>query len=147
MSEHGVEVEWVRGGADFGVKYDRTHVWRFDGGVEVPASSAPGLLGDPSRVDPEEAFVAAISSCHMLWFLHLAAERGLVVDRYVDGAVGTMRRDPAGITWITDVDLRPAIEWSGEAPSPADVDALHHASHERCFIANSVRSAITVHGR
>jgi organic hydroperoxide reductase OsmC/OhrA len=146
LSEHCVEVEWIRGGADFGLRYDRAHVWRFDSGIEVPASSAPGLLGDPTRVDPEEAFVAAISSCHMLWFLHLAAEHGHVVDRYVDNAVGTMQRDATGVTWISEVDLRPAIEWSGQAPSSSDVEALHHASHERCFIANSVRSKITVHG-
>jgi organic hydroperoxide reductase OsmC/OhrA len=146
VSEHGVEVVWTRDGRPFGERYDRSHVWRFDGGVEVPASSAPGLWGDPSRVDPEEAFVAAISSCHMLWFLYLAAKRGLVVDRYVDAAVGVMQRTERGVSWITDVDLRPVIEWSGEAPAEEVVVALHHESHERCFIANSVRSRITVHG-
>ena len=147
MSEHTVTVEWDRGGADFGTRYDRSHLWRFDGGVEVPASSAPSLLGDPTRVDPEEAFVAAISSCHMLWFLHLAADAGKVVDRYVDDAVGTMERDATGTTWITEVDLRPAIEWSPEPPTPDEIEALHHESHRRCFIANSVRTTITVHGR
>lgn len=139
-------VAWERGAAAFGPRYDRSHVWRFDGGVEVPASSAPGLLGDPCRVDPEEAFVAAISSCHMLWFLHLAAEAGQVVDRYLDDAVGTMARDDAGTTWITEVDLRPTIEWSDPQPTVDEVDALHHESHRRCFIANSVRTTITVHG-
>jgi organic hydroperoxide reductase OsmC/OhrA len=148
VSEHGVEVVWTRDGRSFGERYDRNHVWRFDGGVEVPASSAPGLSGDPARVDPEEAFVAAISSCHMLWFLYLAGQRGFVVDRYADAAVGTMRRTESRVSWITDVDLRPVVEWSATAPSPSpdEVRALHHESHERCFIANSVRSRITVHG-
>jgi len=144
MSEHTVTVEWERRGATSGLEYDRSHVWRFDSGVEVPASSAPELRGDASRVDPEEAFVASISSCHMLWFLHLAADRGFDAATYTDDAVGTMRRDERGITWISDVELRPRITWTGAAPSPEIVEALHHESHERCFIANSVRTAITV---
>lgn len=147
MSEHIAEVTWERGGSEFGVDYDRTHEWRFDGGVVVPASSAPGLFGDPTRVDPEEAFVAAISSCHMMWFLYLAAEAGLVVDRYADSAVGVMRRTDTQHSWITDVDLRPDIVWSGEPPSVEEIEGLHHESHERCFIANSVKSRITVHGK
>jgi organic hydroperoxide reductase OsmC/OhrA len=147
VSEHVVEVVWERKGADFNERYDRGHVWRFDSGVEVPASSAPGLQGDPTRVDPEEGFVAAISSCHMLWFLHLAAKSDAVVDRYIDKAVGLMQRDAAGVTWITNVDLRPAIDWAGDEPSEADILHLHEASHERCFIANSVRTHITVNGK
>ena len=147
MSEHVAEVAWSREGADFGVDYDRTHEWRFDGGVTVPASSAPALYGDPTRVDPEEAFVAAISSCHLMWFLYLAADAGLVVDSYVDHAVGVMERIGPGQQAITEVDLRPEIEWADEAPSAAVVSALHHESHRRCFIANSVKSHITVHGR
>jgi organic hydroperoxide reductase OsmC/OhrA len=145
VSEHVAHVDWRRDGAPFGRDYDRTHVWRFDGGVEVPASSAPGLFGDPSRVDPEEAFVASLSSCHMLWFLYLAAEQGLVVDRYRDDPEGTMRRDEHDVTWITDVELRPTIEWSGAPPGSDVVDALHAESHRRCFIANSVRTNVTVH--
>jgi organic hydroperoxide reductase OsmC/OhrA len=147
VSEHKVEVVWSRDGAEFGTGYDRNHSWLFEGGVTVPASSAPGLSGDPARVDPEEAFVASISSCHMLWFLHLAGDRGLVVDRYADAAVGTMARGDDGRIWVTKVDLRPEIHWSGTPPSATDVDALHHLSHERCFIANSVRTTITVHAR
>lgn len=146
MSEHTATIDWARRGADFGLDYDRTHVWRFDGGVEVAASSAPELFGDPDRVDPEEAFVASISSCHMLWFLYLAAELGLVVDGYRDEPLGTMRRDDRGTTSITDVDLRPAVEWADVAPEQAVVDALHADAHRRCFIANSVRTTITVHG-
>jgi organic hydroperoxide reductase OsmC/OhrA len=132
MSEHRAEVGWKRNGAGFGVGYDRSHWWRFDGGTVVAASSAPGLLGDPTKVDPEEAFVASISSCHMLWFLHLAGERGFVVDRYTDNAVGTMARGDDGKVWITRVDLRPDIEWSGTAPTESDIESLHHTSHERC---------------
>ena len=144
MSEHVAEVAWSREGAGFGVDYDRTHEWRFDGGVTVPASSAPGLFGDPTRVDPEEAFVAAISSCHMLWFLYLAGERGLVVDSYVDEAVATMRRCDDRRLRITDVQLRPAVTWEGDAPDGSTLDDLHEESHRRCFIANSVTSDITI---
>lgn len=146
MSLHEAEIDWSRDGTPFGADYDRTHVWRFDGGVEVPASAAPSLHGDATRVDPEEAFVASISSCHMMWFLHLAAAQGLVVDRYLDRAVGTMARAARQRLWITTVDLRPQVTWSGETPPPEVVEDLHRRSHERCFIANSVRSTITVHG-
>jgi organic hydroperoxide reductase OsmC/OhrA len=146
VSEHQVEVVWARDGAEFGTGYNRNHLWRFDGGVVIPASSAPGLSGDPSRVDPEEAFVASISSCHMLWFLYLAGEQGLVVDGYTDAAVGTMAKADDGRIAITKVDLRPTIAWSGDAPSDDDIATLHHTSHQRCFIANSVRTTITVHG-
>ena len=146
MSQHGADIEWVRGDAAFGTDYDRTHVWRFDGGVEVPASSAPGLFGDPTRVDPEEGFVASISSCHMLWFLYMAADSGLVVDRYADSAVGILGRVASGVSMITEVDLRPSIEWAGQGPGDDRVLTLHAEAHARCFIANSVRSRITVHG-
>lgn len=144
MSLHHAAITWERAGAEFGTDYDRSHEWAFDSGVVVPASSAPDLFGDPSRVDPEEAFVASISSCHMLWFLALAAKAGLVIDEYVDHAVGTMGRDDTGVTWITGVELRPTVSWSGRAPDAAVVQDLHHRAHERCFIANSVRSAITI---
>ena len=146
MSQHSAAITWKRNGADFGTEYDRSHEWAFDGGVTVPASSAPAFFGDPSRVDPEEAFVASISSCHMLWFLALAAKAGFVIDEYVDHAVGTMGRDDTGVTWITGVELRPAISWSGPTPDSAAIEDLHHRAHQRCFIANSVRSVITISG-
>ncbi len=97
-------VEWQRGDRAFGPEYDRDHRWTFDGGATVEASSAASLMGNPSLVDPEAAFVAAISSCHMLWFLFLAAKDGLTVDSYSDGAVGHMQRDETGVTWITRVE-------------------------------------------
>jgi organic hydroperoxide reductase OsmC/OhrA len=145
MSGHRATVEWRRDGADFGERYDRSHQWFFDGGVVVPASSAPNLYGDPSRVDPEEAFVAAISSCHMMWFLYLAAAAGHIVDGYRDDAVGTMTRAGGGTPWISKVDLHPTVEFASSPPTADEIDALHHESHRRCFIANSVRSTITVH--
>src|SRR5262245_8491637 len=140
MSEHIATVEWHLGDGTFDTSYDRTHVWRFDCGVEVPASAAPHLFGDPSRVDPEEAFVAPISSCHMLWCLYLAAEDGFVVGSYVDHASGVMARDKQGPMRITRVELRPEIAWIGDAPDSEAITDLHERSHRRCFIANSVTS-------
>jgi len=145
MSKYSAEVAWNRGEVAPGEDYSRSHVWRFDGGVEVPASSAPDLHGDPSCVDPEEAFVASISSCHMLWFLHLAGDRGFHVRSYTDRAVGRMNRVDRGVVAITDVELHPEIDWVGEAPDAHTVTELHDESHHRCFIANSVNSTITVH--
>lgn len=153
MSEYVATVEWRRNGAKFtDNRYSRAHSWRFDGGATVSASSSPHVipapLSDPKNVDPEEAFVAAVASCHMLWFLSLAAKKGLVVDRYSDDAVGFMEKNEQGKLAITRVALRPQISFAGEnRPSPGDVDALHHAAHDRCFIANSVRSEISVESR
>ena len=145
MSRYSAEVAWNRGEVAPGEDYSRSHGWRFDGGVEVPASSAPDLHGDPSCVDPEEAFVASISSCHMLWFLHLAADRGFHVRTYTDRAVGHMNRVDRGVIAITDVDLHPEIEWVGDVPDARTTAEIHDESHHRCFIANSVTSTITVH--
>ena len=145
MSRYSAEVAWNRGEVAPGEDYSRSHVWRFDGGVEVPASSAPDLHGDPSCVDPEEAFVASISSCHMLWFLHLAADRGFHVRTYTDRAVGHMNRVDRGVIAITDVDLHPEIEWVGDVPDARTTAEIHDENHHRCFIANSVTSTITVH--
>jgi organic hydroperoxide reductase OsmC/OhrA len=149
MSVHAATVLWERGPARFtDQRYPRAHRWRFDGGAEVPASSSPHAvpvpLSDPSAVDPEEAFVAAIASCHMLWFLALAAKRGLVVDRYEDAAEGTLGPDAQGRQAITRVTLRPRVAYAGPAPTSEAEAALHEAAHASCFLAASVRSEIRI---
>ena len=146
MSEHRVVVDWQRGAEEFSWEsYSRNHAWRFPGGEEVAASAAPDYKGDPARVDPEAALVAAISSCHMLTFLALAAKKRFVVDSYVDEAVGFMEKNDEGRIAVTRVTLRPAIAFGGERrPSPQDLQKLHHQAHEHCFIANSVRTEVTV---
>ncbi len=153
MSSHRAELEWNRSDGGFlDGKYSRAHVWRFDGGVSVPASSSPSVvrvpLSDPANVDPEEAYVVALASCHMLWFLDLAAARGYVVDRYLDHAEGFMARNAAGKDWVARVVLRPQVVFSGaKVPAEADVQALHHTAHEECFLANSVRTEIAMECR
>ena len=148
MSEHRATILWVRDGEAFtGGRYSRGHAWQFDGGVEVPASSSPHVVPVPwsveAAVDPEEAFVAALSSCHMLWFLSLAARRGLVVERYRDEAVGLMGTNDEGKAAITRVTLRPEVELAGELqPGNAELEQLHHEAHERCFIASSVKTEV-----
>lgn len=138
----------MRGAATFTDKrYPRAHVWRFDGGIQVPASSAPDVvpapLSDPAAVDPEEAFVASLSSCHMLWFLALAAARGHVIDRYRDAAIGVLAKDADGGMSISRVTLRPEVRIVGaNRPSADDAAALHRAAHARCFIARSVRCEV-----
>jgi len=152
MTTHSCTVEWSRRGAAFtDLKYSRAHAWRFDGGAVVPGSSSPHSVrapwSDPAAVDPEEALVAAVASCHMLWFLSLAAEQGYVVDSYSDAAEGRMGRFADGRTGITEVVLRPRVLVSGDAPPDASaVNALHHAAHERCYIANSIRAEVRVEG-
>jgi organic hydroperoxide reductase OsmC/OhrA len=149
-STHGATVTWKRGDEKFtDQRYSRAHRWSFDGGLTVPASASPHLVrapfSDPHGVDPEEAFVAALSSCHMLWFLSIAAERGFVVDSYEDHAVGRMEPDDRGRLCITRVVLAPRIEFGGESrPEPSDVQAMHEAAHHSCFIANSVRTEVVV---
>lgn len=153
MSKHTATIRWQRGDADFAKgRYSRRHEWRFDGGAAVVASASPDVVpapwSDPAGVDPEEAFIAAISSCHMLWFLSLAAERGFVVERYEDDAVGSMTRTAPQRQAITEVVLRPLIEFAPDrAPSAAETEALHEVAHERCFIANSVKTTIRVEPR
>ncbi len=150
MSEHNATIRWKRSGNEFRRgRYSRAHEWRFDGGSIVPASASPDIVpapwSDASAVDPEEAFVAALSSCHMLWFLSLAAAQGLVVDSYDDDASGYMREIAPGKLAIADVVLRPRVMFDpAHAADRAQVDALHHAAHERCFLANSVRTRIRV---
>jgi organic hydroperoxide reductase OsmC/OhrA len=149
MASYTVAISWARGDAAFSDgKYSRAHVWRFDGGIEVPASSSPLVIRPPlsaeAAVDPEEAFVAALSSCHMLWFLALARKAGLVVDRYEDHAVGTMAKDPNGRMAITEVFLRPVVAFAGQAPTEGALRELHDRAHQECFIANSVKSEVRV---
>ena len=146
MSEHKASIVWARNGADFGYKnYPRDHVWRFPNGVEVPGSAAPAYLGNPQRVDPEAAFVAALSSCHMLTFLALASNKGFVVDSYEDAAVGHLEKNAGGKLAITRVDLHPKIVYNGaKQPAAADLDWLHDKAHKECFIANSVTTEVKV---
>jgi organic hydroperoxide reductase OsmC/OhrA len=146
MSEHKANVIWARNGADFGYKtYPRDHVWRFPNGVEVPGSAAPAYLGNPQRVDPEAAFVAALSSCHMLTFLALASNKGFVVDSYEDAAVGHLEKNANGKLAITRVELHPVIVYSGaKQPAAADLEWLHDKAHKECFIANSVTTDVKV---
>jgi organic hydroperoxide reductase OsmC/OhrA len=152
MATHGATIEWRRGDQPFlDRRYSRVHRWRFDGGLEVPASSSPHVVrapfSDPANLDPEEAYVAALASCHMLWFLDLAARRGFRIDSYVDAAEGVMLQNAEGQDWVATVILRPHVVFSGPlAPGKADVEALHHEAHANCFIANSVRSAIETRG-
>lgn len=148
VSIHASTVTWERDGAPFtDNKYSRAHTWSFDGGVSVRASSSPAVVRPPlsaeDAVDPEEALVAALSSCHMLWFLALAAKGGFVVDSYRDEAAGTLERGPDGRVWLTHVVLRPHVRFSGaNAPDAAQFERLHHDSHEQCNVTNSVKSEV-----
>ncbi|MEO5622271.1 MAG: OsmC family protein [Dokdonella sp.] len=150
MSAHTATIRWKRGDADFASgRYSRQHEWHFDGGAVVAASASPEAVAapwsDPAAVDPEEAFVAALSSCHMLWFLALAAERGFVVEHYVDDAVGNLTRTAPQRQAITEVVLHPRVRFAPDhAPTVAQLDALHEAAHHRCFIANSVKAMIRI---
>ncbi len=148
MGHHTATVAWDRGDQDFlDRRYSRRHALRFDGGAEVVGSSAPEMvpvpLSDPAGVDPEEAFVASLSSCHMLWFLAIAAKRGFRVDRYLDAAEGALGRDAAGRTCMTVVTLHPEVSWSGDPhPTREQVEAMHHEAHLECYIANSVTTEV-----
>jgi organic hydroperoxide reductase OsmC/OhrA len=151
MHTYTADLHWRRGDQPFtDARYTRRHRWGFDGGLSVPASASPQVvpepLSDAACVDPEEAFVAALSSCHLLWFLHLAADRNYVVDCYDDAPVGTM--DPADEPiWMKQVTLRPRVAFAGDAPEAATLRQLHETAHARCFLANSVRTTITVEPR
>jgi organic hydroperoxide reductase OsmC/OhrA len=148
VAEHEATIEW-EGHGDFRAnRYSRAHNWRFDGGAVVTASSSPHVvpvpMSDPAGVDPEEALVASASSCHMLWFLHLARDAGLEVTRYRDAATGTMARDERGRMAMTRIVLRPEIDFAAAGPDDATLARLHHEAHEKCFIANSLRTEIVV---
>ena len=148
ITEYTAQVSWARDGQDFlSNRYSRRHLLRFDGGAEVAGSSSPLSvplpMSDASAVDPEEAFVAALSSCHMLWFLAIAAKRRFIVDSYIDAAVGVMSKNSEGRTAMTLVTLRPAVVFSGaKLPTDAELDQLHHKAHEECYIANSVKTEV-----
>ena len=150
MHEYTAQIHWQRQGAAFTDKrYSRGHEWHFDGGITVPGSSSPLSVRAPfsvaAAVDPEEAFVASLSSCHMLWFLDIAARAGWVVDDYCDDAVGVMTANVQGRQWISLVTLRPRVTFAGDKqPDATEVARLHHNAHEECYIANSVRSEVRV---
>lgn len=150
MHQYEASIAWRRDGQAFiDNRYSRGHEWRFDGGAVVPASSSPHVVPLPmsveTNVDPEEALVAAVSSCHMLFFLSIAANRGFVVDSYVDHAVGVMDKNSEGKIAMTRVALRPEIVFGGDRiPTPRELDAIHHTSHEQCYIANSIKAEVVV---
>jgi organic hydroperoxide reductase OsmC/OhrA len=148
MSEHEALIEWRSDGHFTDGSYSRGHSWKFDGGAEVRGSSSPHVvrppMSDPAGVDPEEALIASASSCHLLWFLSLAQGAGLDVVSYRDQASGIMGRDERGRTAITRITLRPEIEFAGRQPDPEELQRLHHEAHDKCFIANSIRSEIAI---
>jgi organic hydroperoxide reductase OsmC/OhrA len=150
MSEHKATILWRRTSQDFlKGRYSREHTWTFDGGAVIHASASPSVVpqpySNPAHVDPEEALVASISSCHMLTFVYLAGKESFQVDNYEDAAVGVMTKNEKGVSWISSVTLHPKITYSGEKlPTPADEEHLHHLAHDQCFIANSVKTEIIV---
>lgn len=148
MSHYSAETLWERKDANFlDNRYSRRHVLRFDGGLEVPGSSSPTVvplpMSDASALDPEEAFVSSLSSCHMLWFLTMAVKRKFCVDRYFDAATGVMEKNAEGKVAMTVVTLHPEVTFSGERlPTRAELDKMHHDAHEACFIASSVKTDV-----
>jgi organic hydroperoxide reductase OsmC/OhrA len=146
MSEHKVTLEWKRESENFSYEsYNRDHVWVFEGGARLPTSAAPAYRGNPAHVNPEEGLVAALSSCHMLTFLAVAAKKQFVVDHYSDHAVGFLEKNQKGKLAITRVVLHPRIAFGGTTrPTPEQIAALHERAHSECFIANSVTTEVTV---
>jgi len=151
MHTYEATVRWERGGQKFtDNRYSRAHRWQFDGGAVVPASSSPHVvpvpMSDAGAVDPEEALVAATSSCHMLFFLSIAGRRGFTVDSYVDHASGVMDKTTDGRIAMTRITLRPQIVFAERVPSAKELTEIHHESHDRCFIANSLKTEVVVEG-
>ena len=152
MSEHKAIIRWKCTGPDFlKGKYSREHTWTFDGGVTVPASPSPSVVPAPysnaAHVDPEEAFVASVSSCHMLTYLYVAYQQGFQVDSYEDEAVGVMTKKEKGVPWVSSVTLHPRIRYGGaKLPTADDEKRLHHMAHDQCFIANSIKTTVLVEG-
>ena len=150
MSTYTATIRWTRdSGTDFAKGlYSRAHEWAFDGGAVVPGSSNPHTVplpwSDAAAVDPEEAFVASLSSCHMLFFVDFARRDGFVIDEYVDEAEGVLEKRADGKMAMTRVTLRPRVTWAGDPPGEAAIADLHHRAHEACFIANSVTTEVTV---
>lgn len=146
MSEHKVTTKWERTSANFGYdEYNREHTWHFDGGVEVCASAAPDYLGKAECVDPEQAFVASLSSCHMLFVLAIASKKRLTVDQYTDEAIGYLEKNADGKMAVTRVVLKPKIVFSGDKiPTDNEIAGIHEKAHAGCFIANSVKTDVTV---
>jgi organic hydroperoxide reductase OsmC/OhrA len=150
MSGHKAIISWKRTSPDFLTgRYSREHTWSFDGGITVPASPSPSVVpvpySNPAHVDPEEAFVAAVSSCHMLTYLYLASKQGFQVDSYQDEALGEMTKNEKGIPWVSSIKLNPKIAYSGgKLPTAADEQQLHELAHEQCYISNSIRTNVSV---
>jgi len=145
VSEHHAQVAWQRGDAEFDyAAYPREHSWTFDHGINVSASAAPEYRGKAGYVDPEQAFVAALASCHMLSFLAIAARRRLVVNDYRDSAVGILEKNAQGKLALTHVDLRPQVIFDGPPPTATELTQLHEWAHQECFIANSVLTKVNV---
>ena len=149
MSEHTAKIQWRRETPDFRYEtYNRDHDWQFDAGITVRGSAAPAYLGNERCVDPEEAFVASLSSCHMLTFLAIAAKKQFVVDAYRDEAIGILGKDASGRLAVTRVTLHPEVTFgSQKTPTPDEVAQMHDQSHHACFIANSVKTEVTVEPR
>jgi len=149
MSTHKAIIRWNSTSADFlKGRYSREHTWTFDGGITVAASPAPSSVPAPysnaANVDPEEAFVASVSSCHMLTFLYLAGKAGFEIKSYEDEAVGVMTKNDKGIPWISEIKLHPRIVYGERRPTSADEERLHHNAHEQCYVANSIKSVVNV---
>lgn len=150
MAEYKAIVSWRNNGPDFlKGRYSREHTWTFDGGLKLPASSSPSVVpvpySNPAGVDPEEAFVASVSSCHMLTFLFLAGRGGFQIESYEDEAVGHMAKGANGVPWVSSITLSPKIVYAGgKVPTQADEEKLHHHAHEQCYIANSIKTAVNV---
>lgn len=153
MSTHTATIRWKNNGPDFlSRRYSREHTLYFDGGATMPGSPSPQIVpapwSNPAGIDPEEMFVASVSSCHMLWFLHVACDAGFLPEMYDDAAAGIMTKNERGMLWISQITLRPLIIWGGDKqPSATEVAHLHHLAHEQCFIASSIRTDVTVQPR
>ncbi len=145
MSDHKATIHWTRQGGDFDVKsYNRDHTWQFPGGERVNASAAAAYLGRPEYVDPEQGLAAAVSACHMLTFLYLAAMKKLVVDSYHDDAEAFLGKNNQGRMTVTRVVLRPTIKFADDAPDTATLNQLHHRAHKGCFIANALSCEVEI---